>query len=73
MSVADPPVASPCIRNCTLDDRDICLGCGRTLAEIGAWGRASDPRRRTILRDAQARRADMSRRPMGLSAARDRA
>ena len=29
-------VESPCIRHCTLDDADICLGCGRTLDEICA-------------------------------------
>ena len=30
--------ASPCNQVCTLDDRDVCLGCGRTIDEIAAWG-----------------------------------
>nr|WP_254619459.1 DUF1289 domain-containing protein [Vibrio metschnikovii] len=25
---------SPCVRHCCLDDKDICIGCGRTLDEI---------------------------------------
>ncbi|WP_296217616.1 DUF1289 domain-containing protein [Pseudomonas sp. UBA2684] len=48
-------VASPCRRECCLDDRDMCLGCGRVLAEILEWGTADSPRRRIICHDAQAR------------------
>ncbi|WP_445193683.1 DUF1289 domain-containing protein [Sphingomonas sp. Tas61C01] len=29
--------ASPCNQVCTLDERDVCLGCGRTIDEIAAW------------------------------------
>ena len=28
---------SPCVRMCTLDDDDICIGCGRSLEEIKQW------------------------------------
>ena len=38
---ARPPelsIDSPCVRRCTLNDDDICIGCGRTLGEIAAWG-----------------------------------
>ena len=45
------PYPSPCIRNCTLDPNDVCVGCGRTLDEILEWSEASPPRKRTI-RDA---------------------
>ncbi len=31
------PTGSPCVRICTLDDEDVCIGCGRTLEEIKAW------------------------------------
>lgn len=31
------PVASPCVRRCTLNDQDVCVGCGRTLADIVGW------------------------------------
>lgn len=46
---------SPCVRQCCLDDADVCLGCLRTLEEILAWGEADDMRRLRIL-DAVARR-----------------
>jgi uncharacterized protein len=62
MSPAIPAneVASPCVRTCCLDDDDVCIGCGRALAEIVAWGTADDPTRRAILersRERVARRA----------------
>ena len=51
-------VSSPCINVCTLDPAGtLCLGCGRTLAEIGEWASASPGRQREIARDAAARRA----------------
>ena len=30
-------LASPCVRNCCLDENDICLGCNRSLDEIKNW------------------------------------
>lgn len=31
-------IESPCIKVCTLDARSgLCLGCGRTVAEIARW------------------------------------
>lgn len=53
--MTETPVASPCVRNCCLDDDDICLGCHRSLAEIVAWGGASDQERRAILERAAER------------------
>ncbi|MGQ7816684.1 DUF1289 domain-containing protein [Metapseudomonas furukawaii] len=47
---------SPCVRRCCLNDADVCVGCGRTLAEICEWGEASDVRRREICAAAEARR-----------------
>ncbi|MGH8371890.1 MAG: DUF1289 domain-containing protein [Gammaproteobacteria bacterium] len=49
---------SPCIRNCCLDEHEICLGCGRSLDEIRDWGSASDSERQRILDQAAARRAE---------------
>lgn len=55
----DPP--SPCIGVCRLDpDRRVCLGCGRTLAEIARWRDASPAERRAILARLAARRRDRS-------------
>jgi len=52
------PVESPCIRRCTLDEQDVCIGCFRSLDEILAWSKASDDRRREILRRTQERRLE---------------
>jgi len=48
---------SPCVRNCCLDEHEICLGCGRSLDEIKDWGSAPDPVRQQILERAASRRA----------------
>jgi len=62
-----PTPASPCIRQCCLDDADECLGCGRTLDEIKAWHGADAAGRAVILdaaaarRDARARRFPLAR------------
>jgi predicted Fe-S protein YdhL (DUF1289 family) len=34
-------VESPCVGNCCLDDKDMCLGCFRMLDEILIWSSAS--------------------------------
>ena len=52
----EKPVESPCIRKCTLDDNDICVGCFRSIDEICAWGSASPECRREILARALERR-----------------
>ncbi|WP_369602217.1 DUF1289 domain-containing protein [Hahella sp. SMD15-11] len=31
------PTDSPCIRQCCLDEANVCVGCGRTLEEILNW------------------------------------
>lgn len=46
---------APCVRNCCLDPQDVCLGCGRTLAEITGWHQASDSEKQQILQRAQQR------------------
>ncbi len=50
-------ITSPCVRNCCLDENDVCLGCYRTIGEIIAWGDASDAKKREILARAGERRA----------------
>ena len=37
------PTPSPCVRCCTLNERDECLGCGRTLDDILRWTAMSEP------------------------------
>ena len=49
-------VRSPCRRNCCLDERNVCMGCGRSIDEILRWNEASDTEREEILRSAELRR-----------------
>jgi hypothetical protein len=47
---------SPCIKLCTLDsERRLCLGCGRTLAEIAGWSSFSEEERSRIMDELPAR------------------
>jgi predicted Fe-S protein YdhL (DUF1289 family) len=48
-------LASPCVRNCCLDDDNVCMGCGRKLDEIVAWGTASDADKAAILERSRGR------------------
>jgi predicted Fe-S protein YdhL (DUF1289 family) len=58
-------VESPCVRNCCLNDDDICLGCFRSLDEIKFWNEAVEKERIAILGNAKQRRAvfDLKFRP----------
>ena len=47
----DAAVASPCVDICRLDAQGLCVGCRRTIDEIVEWPRASEARRREILRE----------------------
>lgn len=41
-------VRSPCNRVCSLDERQVCVGCGRSRDEIGQWS-CSDPATRAMI------------------------
>jgi uncharacterized protein len=51
------PLASPCVRNCCLDERNVCMGCGRSLDEIIAWGSATPADKSATLERSRARLA----------------
>lgn len=57
LSPSSDSIASPCVRNCCLDDRDICLGCYRSITEITGWAAADNHQRSEILRRCELRRA----------------
>ena len=57
-----PAVESPCVRLCTLDHDNVCVGCFRNIDEICAWGNASDDERRAILTAVEARRESRQQR-----------
>lgn len=44
-----PPVKSPCVSICALNDEDICIGCYRSGQEITQWGRATEEERKAIM------------------------
>lgn len=46
---------SPCRRHCTLNDAQVCIGCGRAIAEITGWMQADVAARRQILQLARQR------------------
>ncbi len=52
---------SPCVDICRLDAQGLCVGCRRTMDEITEWPRASEARRREILRELGVRRAVVPR------------
>jgi len=49
---------TPCVRNCCLDDSQICLGCGRSLPEILEWHNADNVRQSQIIDQASDRLLD---------------
>jgi predicted Fe-S protein YdhL (DUF1289 family) len=51
------PTPSPCTGVCRLDAESVCLGCGRRIEEIAAWGSASEARKREIVALARQRSA----------------
>jgi predicted Fe-S protein YdhL (DUF1289 family) len=42
-------VESPCVRNCCLDQQDMCLGCFRSITEILEWSNVSTEKRSEII------------------------
>ncbi len=49
-------VQSPCTNQCELDSNKVCIGCGRTVAEIAAWGEADDTLRARIIEEVKKRK-----------------
>ncbi len=54
----ETPIATPCVKICTLDARaGICLGCSRTLDEIARWGSMNTSERTRVMAELPARAA----------------
>lgn len=58
MMLADKAVPSPCIDICTLDDRDVCVGCYRTAREITQWSLLDNTARAEVVTKALQRRRE---------------
>jgi len=57
---------SPCNDICTIDHPSgLCVGCARTLSEIGEWASADDERKKAILALLPARIAAMGKKFRG--------
>jgi predicted Fe-S protein YdhL (DUF1289 family) len=51
------PIANPCVKVCFVDDESgLCLGCFRTLSEIGRWAALSDEARARVMAELPGRR-----------------
>lgn len=48
-------VASPCVRNCCLNEQDVCLGCFRNIDEIMAWSKLNVAAKKEVLSQCQQR------------------
>lgn len=58
-NVAPPPrsIATPCVQVCIVDGpTGLCLGCYRTLTEIGGWSGLDDAQRAEIMAELPSRR-----------------
>jgi uncharacterized protein len=53
-------VDSPCIKVCTLDAQNVCVGCGRTIDEIAGWAGMSVEQQLAVCERAAQRRESSS-------------
>lgn len=60
-----PDVESPCVRNCCLDDKDMCLGCFRMLDEILIWSTASPQQQFDIVQACATRKLNKTQSDLG--------
>src|SRR5262245_14461051 len=59
--LAPPAPRSPCNRTCTLDDEQVCLGCGRHVDEIVAWSSMDSAAQWQVIERSAGRRATRNR------------
>ena len=60
----DTPLSSPCVSVCTLDPtRAYCIGCLRTIKEIGAWRTMTVAEKRAVIAACEQRAK--SNQPLG--------
>lgn len=66
MLCAIPPrIDTPCVKVCALDPATgLCVGCGRTGAEIGGWMGLSQTARQQVMAELPARLARLGQAPV---------
>jgi len=68
MNAPPRPIATPCIKVCIVDgESGLCLGCHRTLMEIGGWARLTDEQRAEVMAELPARRGRIRPEKLGLA------
>lgn len=51
-------IESPCVKLCVIEPKSrLCMGCFRSIDEIGAWSKLSPESRRSVMADLPARAA----------------
>ena len=55
-----PSINSPCIGLCAVNDDNICIGCYRSLQEIGTWLQLDDKSKTQILANCHDRKAALN-------------
>jgi predicted Fe-S protein YdhL (DUF1289 family) len=59
-------ISSPCIKVCAVDgESGLCLGCFRTLHEIGTWARLDESERQRIMAELPGRESAIDPRKLG--------
>jgi uncharacterized protein len=56
-------VESPCVRNCCLNEADVCVGCFRSLEEITRWSIVDNEAKMQILTQVAIRRSQARLKP----------
>ncbi len=66
-------VQSPCVKVCVIHPEErLCVGCLRSIDEIGRWSRMTDAERRAVLEDLPARAPRLAKRRGGRMGRLDR-
>lgn len=64
-----PPkaITTPCVKVCIVDpESNLCLGCFRTLMEIGGWARFTDDQRAELMAELPTRRSRIRPEKLGV-------
>ena len=61
--MSSAPIATPCVKVCFVDPKEgLCVGCFRTMEELGRWTQYSDAEREAVMVALPDRRAAYSAR-----------
>ncbi|WGM39790.1 DUF1289 domain-containing protein [Caulobacter sp. NIBR1757] len=64
-----PPkaITTPCVKVCIVDpESNLCLGCFRTLPEIGGWARFSEAERAALMTELPSRKGRIRPEKLGI-------